>query len=173
MSRAAANTSASHPAQTAPSASTRIDRARRAAKVRAVVTKPPVHTRLHEDIMRLAHLPLVLALFLACSSQDGAYQDQTGQSTCKFCSEGTRVSGNGCEACAPGTYAPARSNACTRCESGKYQNEAEQGSCKACPAGFTTFVGTDEVVRGATRCAGKQEKRGSFQGKDGVRWKHG
>lgn len=94
-----------------------------------------------------------------CFSLPGGYQNETEQSSCKFCGAGTYITGNGCSSCAPGSYAPARRSSCTPCEQGKYQDTVRQGSCKVCPTGYTTFIGSAKVTTAATLCNGERVEK--------------
>jgi len=87
----------------------------------------------------------------------GRYQDQTGQSICKYCASGkysivgasscpfnatscpagTYASGTAaCDSCPSGTYSIVGGTAsCEACASGKYQGQSGQVYCKTCASG--------------------------------------
>jgi hypothetical protein len=115
---------------------------------------------------------------LRCNN--GYYQNERGQTTCKQCSAGKFTPGvanhvensnyggvnlvvpqwetfeayKQCYSCPPGRITSSGGmNQCTNCHSGYYQNEQGKSACKACPAGQVQG-GTDKTESGVDRPTG-------------------
>ena len=74
--------------------------------------------------------------------EQGKYNNQNAQSSCKECLPGYHASGGGqgiCVGCEVGKYAPGfMTSHCQVCPKGEYQDETTKTSCDQCPSGYTT-----------------------------------
>ncbi|KAI8498200.1 hypothetical protein Bbelb_241440 [Branchiostoma belcheri] len=83
-----------------------------------------------------------------------------------------------CLDCPRGTYKPANSTSCVKCDYQDYQDEEGQSSCKPCPAGTNAvFRGAKNIADCAAECVGDEAPcadchlaRGSFQCKCSDGW---